>query len=877
MKIPSKYNHLKIEKKWNSYWTENNFFSSKPDKREPYTIVIPPPNITGLLHMGHMLNNTIQDILVRRARLLGKNACWVPGTDHASIATEAKVVESLKSKGINKEDISRDEFLNHAWEWKKQYGNIILDQLKQIGCSCDWNRTKFTLDENMNSSVNKVFIDLFNKGFIYRGYRMVNWDPQAKTTLSDEEVNFVEKNGKLYFINYSIDGSSQKLTIATTRPETILGDSAVCVNPSDERYKDLIGKMAIVPIVNRKVPIISDEYVDIDYGTGCLKVTPAHDTNDKLLGEKHKLEFIDILNDDATLNQKCLHYEGLDRYIARKKIIKELDALGLYVKSKEIIHNVGISERTGAVIEPKFSNQWFLKMEHLVKPAINSVLNSNEIKFFPKKFNNTFRNWMENIRDWNISRQLYWGHQIPVYYYSKDRKDYVVAENINLAHILIKKKTKNNKFKISDIFQDEDVLDTWFSSWLWPISVFDGINNPNNSEINYYYPTNDLVTGPDIIFFWVSRMIMAGYEFRNEKPFKNVYFTGIVRDKLRRKMSKSLGNSPDSLKLIKDYSADGVRVGLMLSSAAGNDLLFDTGLCEQGKSFSNKLWNSFRLISGWKVSKISQPDYCNISLDWFNNKFNYVLKQINEDFSRFRISDALMKIYKLMWDDFCSILLEIIKPKYGQPIDLKTYDALIKIFEKNLIILHPFMPFMTEEIWHLISNRSNNPIVISKWPDEEKNINHNILEDFQNLQSIISGIRNFRKKYQISFNESLNLSVINNEKFSNIYDSVISKLCNIERIEYKSSEDEKSLSFRVKSNIYSIPHKKKINLQDEISKIQNDLDYQKGFLKSVNIKLSNKNFTNNAPESIIQNELKKKNDALSKIAVLENRLNKLLN
>ena len=877
MKIPSKYNHLKIEKKWNSYWTENNFFSSKPDKREPYTIVIPPPNITGVLHMGHMLNNTIQDILVRRARLLGKNACWVPGTDHASIATEAKVVENLKSKGINKEDISRDEFLNHAWEWKKQYGNIILDQLKQIGCSCDWNRTKFTLDENMNSSVNKVFIDLFNKGFIYRGYRMVNWDPQAKTTLSDEEVNFVEKSGKLYFINYSIDGSSQKLTIATTRPETILGDSAVCVNPSDKRYKDLIGKMAIVPIVNRKVPIISDEYVDIDYGTGCLKVTPAHDINDKLLGEKHKLEFIDILNDDATLNQKCLHYKGLDRYIARKKIIKELDALGLYVKSKEIIHNVGISERTGAVIEPKFSNQWFLKMEHLVKPAINSVLNSNEIKFFPKKFNNTFRNWMENIRDWNISRQLYWGHQIPVYYYSKDRKDYVVAENINLAHIQIKKITKNNKFKISDIFQDEDVLDTWFSSWLWPISVFDGINNPNNAEINYYYPTNDLVTGPDIIFFWVSRMIMAGYEFRNDKPFKNVYFTGIVRDKLRRKMSKSLGNSPDSLKLIKDYSADGVRVGLMLSSAAGNDLLFDTSLCEQGKSFSNKLWNSFRLISGWKVSKISQPDYCNISLDWFNNKFNYVLKQINEDFSRFRISDALMKIYKLIWDDFCSILLEIIKPKYGQPIDLKTYDALIKIFEKNLIILHPFMPFISEEIWHLISNRSNNPIVISKWPDEEKNINHNILEDFQNLQSIISGIRNFRKKYRISFNEPLNLSVINNENFSNVYDSVISKLCNIERIEYKSSEDEKSLSFRVKSNIYSILHKKKINLQDEISKIQNDLDYQKGFLKSVNIKLSNKNFTNNAPESIIQNELKKKNDALSKIAVLENRLNKLLN
>ena len=875
MKIPLKYNHLKIEKKWNSYWNKNNFFSSKPDKREPYTIVIPPPNITGVLHMGHMLNNTIQDILVRRARLLGKNACWVPGTDHASIATEAKVVENLKRKGIKKEDISRDEFLNYAWEWKKQYGNIILDQLKQIGCSCDWKRTKFTLDENMNSSVNRVFIDLFKKGFIYRGYRMVNWDPQAKTTLSDEEVNFIKKNGKLYFINYRIDGSSQKLTIATTRPETILGDSAVCVNPDDERYTELIGKMAIVPIVNRKVPIICDEYVDIDYGTGCLKVTPAHDTNDKLLGEKHKLEFIDILNDDATLNQKCLHYEGLDRYIARKKIIKELDELGLYIKSKEILHHVGISERTGAVIEPKFSNQWFLKMEHLVKPAINSVLNSNEIKFFPKKFNNTFRNWMENIRDWNISRQLYWGHRIPVYYYSKDRKDFVVAENINLAYTQIKKKTKNSKFQISDIFQDEDVLDTWFSSWLWPISVFDGINNPNNSEINYYYPTNDLVTGPDIIFFWVSRMIMAGYEFRNEKPFQNVYFTGIVRDKLRRKMSKSLGNSPDSLKLIKDYSADGVRVGLMLSSAAGNDLLFDTSLCKQGKSFSNKLWNSFRLISGWKVSKISQPDYCNVSLDWFNNKFNYVLKLINKDFSRFRISDALMKIYKLIWDDFCSVLLEIIKPKYGQPVDLITYDALIKIFERNLIILHPFMPFITEEIWHLISNRSNDPIVISKWPDEEKNINHNILEDFQNLQSIISGIRNFRKKYQISFNEPLNLSVNNNEKFSNEYDSVISKLCNIERIEYKSSKDEKSPSFRVKSNIYSILHEKNINLQDEISKIQDDLDYQMGFLKSVNIKLSNKNFTNNAPKSVVQNELKKKNDALSKIAALEKRLDKL--
>ena len=767
MSIQAKYNHQKIEDKWYSYWIKNDYFSSKPDKREPYTIVIPPPNITGVLHMGHMLNNTIQDILIRRARLLGKNACWVPGTDHASIATEAKVVEKLKSNGIEKNDISREEFVEYAWEWKNEFGNIILDQLKKIGCSCDWNRTTFTLDDKMNKSVLKVFIDLYNKGLIYRGYRMVNWDPEAKTTLSDEEVNFVEKNDNLYYVKYKIIDSDNHVTIATTRPETILGDSAICVNPKDKRYREFIGRSAIVPIVNRHIPIIADEYVDIEYGTGCLKVTPAHDHNDKLLGEKHNLEFIDILNDDASLNDVCLHYSGMDRFDAREKIIDELDSLGLFVKKENITHNVGVSERTGSVIEPKFSHQWFLKMENLVKPAIKSVLKSEDIKFFPKKFDNTFRNWMENIRDWNISRQLYWGHQIPVFYYGDENKDYVVAENIDLALEQVREKTKNNNISLADLTQDEDVLDTWFSSWLWPISVFDGINNPENDEVNYYYPTNDLVTGPDIIFFWVSRMIMAGYQFRDNKPFNNVYFTGIVRDKQRRKMSKSLGNSPDALKLIDDYSADGVRVGLMLSSAAGNDLLFDESLCDQGKSFSNKIWNSLKLIKGWEVVDTNQPDYCSVTIDWYNQKFNSVLNTINDHFSKFRISDALMCIYKLIWDDFCSVLLEIIKPQYGQPIDEKTHRDLIKIFEKNLIILHPFMPFITEEIWHLIAKRkSEEAIIISSWPEFDTKLPIDTINDFEALQNIISGIRNIRKKYQISFKESLNLSVVNNDNFS---------------------------------------------------------------------------------------------------------------
>ena len=876
MSIQAKYNHQKIEDKWYSYWIKNDYFSSKPDKREPYTIVIPPPNITGVLHMGHMLNNTIQDILIRRARLLGKNACWVPGTDHASIATEAKVVEKLKSNGIEKNDISREEFMEYAWEWKNEFGNIILDQLKKIGCSCDWNRTTFTLDDKMNKSVLKVFIDLYNKGLIYRGYRMVNWDPEAKTTLSDEEVNFVEKNDNLYYVKYKIIDSDNHVTIATTRPETILGDSAICVNPKDKRYKEFIGRSAIVPIVNRHIPIIADEYVDIEYGTGCLKVTPAHDHNDKLLGEKHNLEFIDILNDDASLNDICLHYSGMDRFDAREKIIDELDSLGLFVKKENITHNVGVSERTGSVIEPKFSHQWFLKMEDLVKPAIKSVLKSEDIKFFPKKFDNTFRNWMENIRDWNISRQLYWGHQIPVFYYGDENKDYVVAENIDLALEQVRKKTKNNNISLADLTQDEDVLDTWFSSWLWPISVFDGINNPENDEVNYYYPTNDLVTGPDIIFFWVSRMIMAGYQFRDNKPFNNVYFTGIVRDKQRRKMSKSLGNSPDALKLIDDYSADGVRVGLMLSSAAGNDLLFDESLCDQGKSFSNKIWNSLKLIKGWEVVETNQPDYCSVTIDWYNQKFNSVLNTINDHFSKFRISDALMCIYKLIWDDFCSVLLEIIKPQYGQPIDEKTHRDLIKIFEKNLIILHPFMPFITEEIWHLIAKRkSEEAIIISSWPEFDTKLPIDTINDFEALQNIISGIRNIRKKYQISFKESLNLSVVNNDNFSKNYDSIIKKICNIKDINYVDSEIKDALSFRVESNIYSLPFEKEIDFDEEIKKIKEDLDYQKGFLKSVNSKLENKRFTDNAPDSIVQNEIKKKNDAISKISVLEERLKKL--
>ncbi|MEM9679981.1 MAG: valine--tRNA ligase, partial [Bacteroidota bacterium] len=707
MDIPSKYIASDVEHKWYKYWMEHNYFHSVPDEREPYTIVIPPPNVTGVLHMGHMLNNTIQDVLIRRARLQGKNACWVPGTDHASIATEAKVVAKLKSEGIDKNDISRDEFLKHAWDWTDEYGGVILEQLKKLGCSCDWDRTKFTLDDDMSESVIKVFIDLYTKGLIYKGFRMVNWDPEAQTTLSDEEVIYEERTDKLYYVNYKIEGEEGYVTIATTRPETILGDTAVCVNPNDERFKHLQGKNVIVPICDRVIPIIEDDYVDMEFGTGCLKVTPAHDVNDKEIGDRHQLEVVDVLNPDGTMNSYGLHHEGKDRVVARKDVASELEAMGILVKTESITHNVGTSERTKAVIEPRLSDQWFLKMKELAQPAIKAVLENEDIKLFPKRFNNTYRHWMENIRDWNISRQLYWGQQIPAYYYGDGKNDFVVAKTKSKALELAKEKLGNSDLKLEDLTQESDVVDTWFSSWLWPISVFDGIRHPENEEIKYYYPTNDLVTGPDILFFWVARMIIAGYEFRGEKPYSNVYLTGLVRDKQRRKMSKQLGNSPDALKLIEAYGADGVRVGLLLSSAAGNDLLFDEALCQQGKAFANKPWNALRLIKGWEVSEtLEQPMHSRLSIKWFKAKFNKTIEQIEDHYSKYRLSDALMLTYILVKDEFCGWLLEMIKPAYGQPIDKTTYNEIIDIFEDNLKILHPFMPFLTEEIWQFIVERT---------------------------------------------------------------------------------------------------------------------------------------------------------------------------
>ncbi|NNL02480.1 MAG: valine--tRNA ligase, partial [Eudoraea sp.] len=717
MDIPSKYEPQIVEDHWYNYWMDNKYFHSTPDDREPYTIVIPPPNVTGILHMGHMLNNTIQDVLIRRARLLGLNACWVPGTDHASIATEAKVVAKLKEQGIGKKDISREDFLEHAWEWTHEYGGVILEQLKKLGCSCDWDRTKFTMDDDMSVSVIKVFIELYEKGLIYRGYRMVNWDPQAKTTLSDEEVIYEERNGELYYLAYSIEGSDDIVTIATTRPETILGDTAICINPNDERFRSLKGKKAIVPICNRVIPIIEDDYVTMEFGTGCLKVTPAHDENDKLLGEKHQLETIDIFNDDASLNSFGLHYEGMDRFEARKAIVKELKEKGFLTKVEPYVNKVGTSERTKVVIEPRLSDQWFLKMENLAKPALSAVLETREVKFFPRKFENTYRHWMENIRDWNISRQLWWGQRIPAYYYGDGENDFVVAASIEDALVKAKDKSGNPGLTVKDLQQDEDVLDTWFSSWLWPISVFGGIMDPDNEEVNYYYPTSDLVTAPDILFFWVARMIVAGYEFRGERPFDNVYLTGLVRDKERRKMSKSLGNSPDALKLISNFGADAVRVGLLLSSAAGNDLLFDEALCQQGKNFANKIWNAFRLVKGWEIAELPQPESSLKGIEWYTARFNQVLMEIEDHFSKYRISEALMTIYKLVWDDFCSWLLEIVKPAYQQPIDKKTYTAIIAIFENNLKLLHPFMPFLSEEIWQRISDRKpSEALVISSWP-----------------------------------------------------------------------------------------------------------------------------------------------------------------
>ena len=875
MSIPSKYDAAIVEQKWYDYWMKHNFFHSTPDERIPYTIVIPPPNVTGILHMGHMLNNTIQDVLIRRSRLQGKNACWVPGTDHASIATEAKVVAKLKEKGIDKNDLSREEFLAHAWEWTHEYGGVILNQLKKLGCSCDWDRTKFTLDIDLSESVISVFIDLYNKGLIYRGFRMVNWDPQAQTTLSDEEVIYEERQGNLYHLTYAIKGSDEQLTIATTRPETILGDSAICINPNDDRFKHLKGKKAIVPICNRVVPIIEDEYVDIEFGTGCLKVTPAHDENDKILGDKHGLEVIDIFNPDATLNSYGLHYEGKDRFVVRKEISKELKAKGCLVKTESHLHKVGTSERTKVVIEPRLSDQWFLKMEGLAKPAIEAVLDTETVKLFPKKFNNTYRHWMENIRDWNISRQLYWGQQIPAYYFGDGKDDFVVADSKEAALELVHKKTQNTNLKIENLRQDSDVLDTWFSSWLWPISVFDGIRNPNNEEINYYYPTNDLVTGPDILFFWVARMIVAGFEFRDEKPFQNVYLTGLVRDKERRKMSKSLGNSPDALKLIEDFGADGVRVGLLLSSAAGNDLLFDEALCQQGKAFGNKIWNAFRLIDGWEIAEIDQPEHAAIALEWYASKFQKVLSEIEDHFSKYRLSDALMAIYKLVWDDFCSWLLEMIKPDYGAPIDQKTHATVVRLLEENLKILHPFMPFLTEEIWQFLKTRTpDQALIVSSWP-ASASYDTSLLEEFHFASEVISGIRNLRKQKQIPFKTTVELHVINKASSTQKFDGLISKLGNISKINYTDSSVEKAFSFRVQSNEYFLVADIAIDLEAEVAKIKEELNYTKGFLKSVQKKLSNTRFVSNAPEQVVASEKKKEADALAKIQTLESSLKNL--
>jgi len=875
MDIPSKYNASSIESKWYNYWMKNNYFHSTPDDREPYTIVIPPPNVTGVLHMGHMLNNTIQDVLIRRARLLGKNACWVPGTDHASIATEAKVVAKLKAQGIDKNDLSREAFLKHAWEWTEEYGGVILEQLKKLGCSCDWDRTKFTMDDDMSEAVIKVFVDLYNKGMIYRGYRMVNWDPEAKTTLSDEEVEYIEKEGKLYYINYKIEGSDEVLTIATTRPETLLGDTAICINPNDERHANLKGKKAIVPINNRVVPIIEDTYVDLEFGTGCLKVTPAHDENDKMLGDKHNLEVIDIFNEDATLNSYGLHYQGKDRFVVRKEIVKELEALGAIVKIEDHTNRVGISERTKAIIEPRLSDQWFLKMKDLAQPAIQAVLETEEVKLHPKRFNNTYRHWMENIRDWNISRQLRWGQQIPAYYYGDGKEDFVVAETIDDALVLAQEKTSNFNLSASDLKQDKDALDTWFSSWLWPISVFDGIRNPDNEEINYYYPTNDLVTGPDILFFWVARMIVAGYEYKGKRPFENVYLTGLVRDKQRRKMSKSLGNSPDALKLIDDYGADGVRVGLLLSAAAGNDLMFDEELCQQGKQFANKIWNAFRLLKGWEVADLEQPESSRIAIDWYKARFQNTLAEMEDNYSKYRLSDVLMASYKLVWDDFCSWLLEMIKPTYGSPIDKTTFNAVIGLFEDNLKILHPFMPFLTEEIWQYIGERTEDEaLIVSKYPKRIA-FSTKLIEDFELVKEAVSGIRTVRKEKNIAFKEAIELYVINNENLDASYNSVISKMGNISNLEIVSEPLEGALTFRVKSNEYFIPIAGAINVEEEIAKLTEELNYTIGFLNSVQKKLSNDRFVNNAPEQVVVSEKKKEADALAKIETINASLKAL--
>ncbi len=872
MGSPNTFNANQIAEQWYAYWLANHYFHSEPDSRKPYTIVIPPPNVTGVLHMGHMMNNTLQDVLIRRARMLGMNACWVPGTDHASIATEAKVVQKLADQGVKKEDLTREEFLKHAWEWTDEHGGIILEQLKKLGCSCDWDRTKFTLDEPMTESVIRVFVDLFERGLIYRGFRMVNWDPEAQTTLSDEEVVYEEKQGNLYHIAYRVVDSEEIVTIATTRPETLMGDTAVAVHPEDERFTHLHGKKVVVPIVNREVPIITDSYVDMEFGTGCLKVTPAHDENDKALGDKHKLAFVDIFNPDGTLNAEGLHFEGKDRFEVRKLIVQELKSSKILLQTKPHTHKVGLSERTKAVVEPRLSDQWFLKMEDLAKPALTAV-EGGTIQLFPKKFMNTYRHWMNNIRDWNVSRQLWWGQQIPAYYYGSGKQDFVVALTPEEALEKAREKTNNPLLNTADLTQDSDVLDTWFSSWLWPISVFDGIRFPENDEIQYYYPTQDLVTGPDILFFWVARMIMSGYAFRNQQPFQNVYLTGLVRDSQGRKMSKQLGNSPDALGLIEKYGADSVRVGLLLSSAAGNDLLFDEALCQQGKNFANKIWNSHRLIQSWDIDdSIPQDQTAKQSLDWYKSKFQEELTLVNDHFTKYRISDALMCIYKLVWDDFCSWLLELIKPAYGSPIDAQTHAEVIDIFENNLRLLHPFMPFLSEELWHDIAERKKaEALVVSSWPTETK-IDKAVLSIFSHSMEMVTSIRAIRKQKNISMKVPMQLLETSSQ--NDYYKAVISKLANIESCEVVKDLPEQVLSFRVGTAAYYLPFSIE-NPEEELAKLNQDLNYQKGFLAGVQKKLSNTRFVDHAPAQVVEIERKKEKDALEKIKHIKQQIAQL--
>lgn len=876
MEIPSKYDASLIEEKWYKYWMDQKFFNSDPDEREPYTIVIPPPNVTGVLHMGHMLNNTIQDVLIRRARMMGKNALWVPGTDHASIATEARVVSKLKENGIEKTTLTRDEFLEHAWDWTHKHGGIILEQLKKLGASCDWRRTRFTMDETLSESVFRVFIDLYEKGFIYRGVRMVNWDPQALTAVSDEEVIYREVQSKLYYIKYPIQGEDNFIVIATTRPETILGDTAICVNPNDERFAGFKGKKALIPLLDRAIPVIQDEYVDMEFGTGALKVTPAHDVNDYTLGLKHNLESIDIFNPNGTLSEKAKLFVGEDRFVVRKKIVKVLEEKGYLLKAEDYVNKVGFSERTDAVIEPKLSLQWFLDMKEIAKPALENVLN-DEIKLHPPKFKNTYKHWMENLKDWCISRQLWWGHRIPAYFYGDGPNDYVVAMNENLALELAKVKTGNADLKISHLRQDEDVLDTWFSSWLWPISVFDGINNPDNEDIKYYYPTNDLVTAPEILFFWVARMVIAGYEYRDAKPFNNVYLTGIVRDSQHRKMSKSLGNSPDPIELMKKYTADGVRVGMLFCSPAGNDLLFDESLTEQGRNFGNKIWNAFRLVKSWEVDEsLPQPVSASTAIAWFDSKLNESIATLDEHYERFRLSEALMSVYKLFWDEFSSWYLEMVKPAYTKPIDKASLESTIGFFEKLVLLLHPFMPFITEEIWQLIRERKDGEsIMISSMPKAGK-IDEAVIVQFDQVKEIIASVRTIRNDKNIPMKEILELEYINTEgAFQTNFDEVIKKMANVSEVRPVSVKNETAVSFIVKNIEFYVPLGKLLNSEEEIAKLAKELEYTQGFLQSVLKKLENERFVQNAPKAVLDLELTKKADAESKITSLEKQIEAL--